>query len=64
VIEFCTEAIPAFSEAIKISAEKKARAEAALEIAERKISESEKLVDDAINLLENSADDTGEDYDL
>jgi hypothetical protein len=64
VIEFCAEAIPAFSEAIKISAEKKTRAEAALEAAERKISESEKLVDEAVNLLENSADDTGENYDL
>jgi hypothetical protein len=62
--EFYTEASPAFSEALKISAEKKTRAEAALEMAESKINESEKLADDAVNLLENSAYGTGEDYDL
>jgi tetratricopeptide (TPR) repeat protein len=63
-IEFYTDAVPAFSEAIGISTEKKARAEAALATAERKISESEKLADDAVNLLENYTEDTGGNYDL
>jgi hypothetical protein len=63
-LEFYEEAAPAFSEAIKITNEKRIRAEQALELAEIKITESEKLVEDAVGLLENSTDEAGENYDL
>jgi hypothetical protein len=63
-IEFYEEAAPTFSEAMEIAAEKKAKAELALQRAESKITESEKLVEDAATLLENSSDNAGENYDL
>lgn len=63
-LEFYEEAAPAFSEAIKITNEKRIRAEQALELAEIKITESEKLVEDAVGLLENSTGEAGENYDL
>jgi hypothetical protein len=63
-IEFYEKAAPTFSEAMEIAAEKKAKAELALQQAESKITESEKIVEDAATLLENSSDNAGENYDL
>jgi hypothetical protein len=55
--EFYGEATPLFLEAVNISAEKKARAELALKKADNKITESEKLVDDAVKLLDSVSGD-------
>jgi hypothetical protein len=63
-IDFYDDAVPVFVESIRIAGEKKARAELALEAAEKKISESEKLAEDAAKILENSAIENGENYDL
>jgi hypothetical protein len=49
---FYQEAIPAFMETINIATEKKAKAELALKNAEEKISQSEKIVEDAVKELE------------
>jgi tetratricopeptide (TPR) repeat protein len=62
--EFYDEAAPTFSEAIEITNEQRIRAELALGLAEIKITESEKLVEDAVGILENLANETGENYDL
>jgi hypothetical protein len=50
--DFYQEAIPAFMETINIATEKKAKAELALKNAEDKISQSEKIVEDAVKELE------------
>jgi tetratricopeptide (TPR) repeat protein len=59
-INFYNEAIPAFTETIKIAAQKKEKAELALKNAEQKIIESEKLVEDAVKFLENSTNEKGD----
>jgi hypothetical protein len=56
-IAFYGEATPLFLEAMNISAEKKARAELALKKADNKISESEKIVDEAVKLIDSVGGD-------
>jgi len=59
-VQFYEESEPVFTDAIKLAAEKKAKAEVALKNAETKIAESEKIVGDAAALLEEASTDTGE----
>jgi tetratricopeptide (TPR) repeat protein len=59
-IDFYEEAAPVFAEALKTASEKRERAALALKSAEQKIVESEKIVDDAVKFIENSAGEKGE----
>jgi hypothetical protein len=54
--EFYGESIPAFMETINIATEKKTKAELALKTAEEKISQSEKIVENAVKQLETGED--------
>jgi tetratricopeptide (TPR) repeat protein len=57
---FYEEAVAAFTEIVKISGEKKTNAELAMKNADEKISESEKIIEDAIRFIEDTAVEKGE----
>jgi hypothetical protein len=59
-IGFYEKSEPVFIELIKITAEKKEKAELALKNAEQKIVESERIAEDAVKFIENSSSEKGE----
>ncbi|MDR0409850.1 MAG: hypothetical protein LBH18_05575 [Spirochaetaceae bacterium] len=59
-IDFYESALPVFAEVIKTATEKREKAELALKSAGEKISESEKIVEDAVKIIENSPNGKGE----